>query len=64
MEVIAKSLQDALQNAISCEKQNPWILQFFIQRQQNLSAVLDRIKQAIPAERHIEPLVQAHLKAL
>ncbi len=64
MEAIAKSLQDALQNAIPCEKTNPWILQLFVQREQDLSPVIEKIKQAIPAERHTEPLVQAHLETL
>ncbi|HVY53949.1 MAG TPA: conjugative transfer ATPase, partial [Gammaproteobacteria bacterium] len=64
LEAIAKSLQDALQNAIPCEKANPWILQLFVQREQNLSLVIEKIKQAIPAERHNEPLVKAHLQTL
>lgn len=64
MEAIAKSLQDALQNAVPCEKGNPWILQFFVQRQQNLSGVLENIKQTIPSGRHSEPLVQAHLQTM
>ncbi len=64
MEAISKSLQDALQNAIPCEKNNPWILQFFVKRQQNLSGVLDRIKQAIPDARLADPLVKAHLNTL
>lgn len=64
LEAIAQSLQNAIQNAIPCEKGNPWILQFFVQRQQNLSPVIDKIQQAIPVERHTEPLVQAHLNTL
>lgn len=64
MEAIAQSLQNALQNAIPCEKGTPWILQFFIQRQQNLCGVMEKIKQRIPRERHSEPLVQAHLHTL
>lgn len=64
LEAIAKSLQDALQNAIPCEKNNPWVLQLFVQKEKDLSFVVDKIKQAIPVERHQEPLVQAHLNTL
>src|ERR1700722_9463702 len=37
MEEIAKSLSEALKNAIPCEKNNPWILQLFIERNTDLS---------------------------
>jgi len=64
MAAIAKSLKEAIQNAIPCEKENPWILQVFVQRERQLSSVLDKIKQQIPIERHKHPLVQAHLETL
>ncbi len=37
MKEIANALSEALKNAIPCEKNNPWILQLFIERCSDLS---------------------------
>ncbi len=64
MREIARSLKDALQNAIPCEKNNPWILQLFTVRERNLSKPMQLIRDAIPADRLEEPLVKAHLETM
>ncbi len=48
LEAIHQSLKNALQHAIPFEKDHPWILQIFVQRDSNLSWVLDKVTQAIP----------------
>lgn len=64
MQEIARSLKDVLQNAIPCEKHNPWILQFFSVRERNLAPAWEKIKQAIPEDRQEDPLVKAHLNTM
>ncbi len=64
LEAIHQSLKNALQHAIPFEKDHPWILQIFVQRDTNLSWVLDKVTQAIPKERRDTALVQAHLNTL
>lgn len=64
MEEISKSLSEAIKNAIPCEKGNPWILQVFIERNQNLLPQFTQIEKAISEEQKKSPLTQAHLKTL
>jgi len=64
MREIARSLKEALQNAIPCEKNNPWVLQLFAVRESGLSKPLDLMIQDIPPERLATPLVQAHLATM
>lgn len=64
LEEIAKSVSEALKNAIPCEKGNPWILQFFVERHRDLTAQYQQIVEAIPKERMQSPLTHAHLKTL
>ena len=64
MEKIAQAFKESLQNAISQEKQNPWILQLFVTRQSSLTGLIETIERTIEPERLNEPLVQAHLDTL
>lgn len=61
---IARSLRDALQNAIPLEKHNPWIVQFFVLRERNIQQPLQKMQEAIPTARQDHPLVKAHLDTL
>ncbi len=64
MEEIAKSISEAIKNAIPCEKNNPWILQLFVQRSSDLSSSYQQVLEYIPAARQTSALTQAHLKTL
>ena len=64
MEEIAKSISEAIKNAIPCEKNNPWILQVFVERQLDLSLQYAQIENAIPDKQKNSALTKAHLKTL
>jgi len=64
MEEIAKSISEAIKNAIPCEKNNPWILQLFVQRSNDLAPHYQTIKNYIVDARKPSSLTQAHLKTL
>lgn len=64
MEEIAKSIAEAIKNAIPCEKDYPWILQIFIQRSTNLSQQFSQIENAISENRKTSSLTQTHLQTL
>lgn len=64
MREIARSLKEALQNAIPCEKNDPWTLQLFAVRHRSLTKPMQLMREAIPPARLNEPLVQAHLATM
>jgi conjugative transfer ATPase len=61
MQQIAFSLKEAIQNAVPSEKNNPWILQLFSVRQNDLSKPLDLMAKTIDPARFNDPLVKAHM---
>jgi conjugative transfer ATPase len=61
---ISKALGEAIKNSIPCEKNNPWILQVFVERHSDLSAHMTTIENSIAEEHQQSPLTQAHLKTL
>ena len=70
MEEILKSIAEAVKNAIRCEKDNPWILQCFVERQFDLSGHYEQIEKAVietakASEKNmLTPLQTAYLKTL
>lgn len=64
MEEIAKSISEAIKNSIPCEKNDPWILQFFIERTRDFSQTYIHIENSIPEKQKNSPLTKAHLKTL
>lgn len=64
MEEIAKSISEALKNAIPSEKENPWILQMYVTKEPGLSTVYQEIEDYFPEERKCTPLTQDYLKTL
>lgn len=64
MEEIAKSIAEAIKNSIPCEKNNPWILQVFVERQRNLSQQYAQIENTISDKQKNSVLTKMHLKTL
>lgn len=64
MEEIAKSISEAIKNSIPCEKENPWILQVFVERQCDLSSYMTDIENYVPEAQRQSPLTKAHLATL
>jgi len=64
MEEIAGAISEAIKNAVPCEKNNPWVLQLFIERQNDLSQQYSDIENSISELRKQSSLTQAHLKTL
>lgn len=64
MVEISKAISEAIKNSIPLEKNNPWILQCFIERSSDLSSHFETIKNCIPLERQQSLLTQTHLKTL
>lgn len=64
MNEIAKSIAHALKNTVPLEKENPWILQMFVERQRDLSNEYQKIIQRIDEKQRNSALTQAHLKTL
>jgi len=63
MQAISTALADALKNSIPCEKDNPWILQFFTQRQSELSDVYHKIENSCKKYKDTK-FTQAYLKTI
>ncbi len=59
---IATSISEAIKNAIPCEKNNPWILQVYAKKQQDLLDDYARIESAIEQKRKSAPITQDFLK--
>jgi conjugative transfer ATPase len=64
MEEIVKSIGEAIKNAIPCEKDNPWTLQFYISKKSDLTDVYEDIKNYFPDERKKTSLTQDFLNDL
>lgn len=64
MDEIAKSISEALKNAIPFEKENPWILQVYVNKKSGLGDVFDEIEDYFPENRKSSTLTQAYLKNL
>jgi len=66
MEEIANALSEALKNAIPCEKNNPWILQLFVERSSDLSLNYQNVENYFMASTMDAPtpFTKAHLKTL
>lgn len=64
MEEIAKSISEAIKNSIPCEKENPWILQVFVERQCDLSSYMTQIENYVSESQRQSPLTKAHLNTL
>ena len=63
MEAIMRSIAESLKNAISLEKENPWVLQAFVKRINNLDDTLTQIKRHV-SQYDTPELTNAHLKTL
>ncbi len=63
MQQIAKALGEAIKNSIPCEKDNPWILQVFVERSNDLAEHYRRIKDYFSQYKDTA-ITQAHLKTL
>jgi hypothetical protein len=61
---IAKLIGEAIKNSIPCEKNNPWILQFYINKESDLSKSYAEIENYFPEERKSTELTKAYLKNL
>lgn len=64
MQAISRSLKDAIQNSIPCEKNNPWILQLFSVRDNNLIKPLKLMANSIVPERLNDDFVKAHMRTM
>ncbi len=64
LEEMAKAIAEAIKNSIPCEKQNPWILQLFIERENDLTSQIKLIEEKISTAQKQKPLTQAHLNTL
>lgn len=64
MEEIAKSISEAIKNAIPCEKENPWTLQVFVQKKSDLSPAYHDIENYFSEQRKASPITQAYLENL
>ena len=64
LEEISKSIGEAIKNSIPCEKDNPWTLQFYIQKNADLSETFDEIQNYFPAKRKQTRLTQDFLDNL
>ncbi len=67
MGEIANALSEALKNTIPCEKNNPWILQLFVERTSDLSLNYEYIKNYFKASTKdgaLSNFTKAHLKTL
>lgn len=63
MQAIQQAISEALKNAIPLEKTDPWVVQVFVQRDNQLHGVMEQIKDSV--QQHDTPnLTQAHLKTL
>ena len=62
MQEIAKSISEAIKNSLPCEKDNPWILQVYVQKTSDLSECYREIEDSFPKDRKKNPLTQDFLK--
>lgn len=61
MEEIAKSISDAIKNAIPCEKEHPWILQFYVKKELDLSQAYHKCESYFSEKRKSELFTQSFL---
>jgi conjugative transfer ATPase len=64
MQQISKAIAESIKNSIPCEKNNPWILQVFIERKNDLTSHFSTIENYLTDERKKSRLTQAHLKTI
>jgi conjugative transfer ATPase len=64
LQEISKSISEAIKNSIPCEKDNPWTLQFYIQKSADLSETFKKISDYFPAKRKETELTQDFLQNL
>lgn len=64
MQQISKAIAEAIKNSIPCEKNNPWILQVFVERKNDLDSHFATIENYLSDERKASKLAQAHLKTI
>jgi conjugative transfer ATPase len=61
---IANSISEALKNSLPFEKEFPWIVQFYVKKEADLSGVYEDIENYFPKERKLHLLTQEFLKNL
>lgn len=61
---IAKSIAEALLNTIPCEKENPWVLQFYVQKDSCLSSAYAEVENYFLEKRKPNTLTESFLKDL
>lgn len=64
LEEISKSISEAIKNAIPCEKDNPWTLQVYVKKDNNLESAYKEIVNYFPEKTKNNPLTQDFLCSL
>lgn len=64
MEAISKSISEAVKNTIPCEKENPWVLQVYVQKTMDLSQVYQDVENYFPEIRKNTRFTQEYLANL
>ena len=64
MNEISKSISEAIKNSIPCEKDSPWILQVYVQKEADLSSTYNEIESYYPEHRKSSAVTQAYLNTL
>lgn len=64
LEQIAQSIQTAIQNSVPCEKNHPWIIQVYAQKQTDLAETYQAIELAMSENKKSSHLTQDYLANL
>lgn len=63
MQAIQQAIVEALKNSIPLEKDHPWVMQVFVQRDNTLTGTVEKIRQSVQQQEKPQ-VTQAHLKTL
>jgi hypothetical protein len=64
MENMARSISEALKNAVPLSKEDPWIVQVYASKEAELATTYQEIEDYFPEHRKDTPLTQAYLNTL